>query len=201
MNPNPIPKMTPEEFLAFERASDIRHEYLGGQIIAMGGAKRNHNIVAANLCTEISNKTEDKNCEVYLADMRVFLPASSEYAYPDLTVVCGQPEFQDDVLDTLLNPVLIIEILSASTEAYDRGLKFQLYRSIKTLREYVLISPNQPRIEKYVLHGDGFWVLSETAQLDSELVLESIDADIPLSRIYRKITFEQSDEPIIRPLE
>ena len=201
MNPNPVKKMSPEEFLAFERASDIRHEYIGGQIIAMSGARRNHNVIAANLCTEISNNIEDKNCEIYVADMRVFLPETSEYAYPDITVVCGEPVFQDDVLDTLLNPVVIIEVLSDSTEAYDRGLKFRLYRSIKTLREYILVSPNQPRIEKYVLHGDGFWMLSETVGLDSALALESINAKIPLSKIYRKITFEDSDEPIIRPLE
>ncbi|MFM9905212.1 MAG: Uma2 family endonuclease [Pyrinomonadaceae bacterium] len=201
MNPNPIPKMTPEEFLAFERASDIKHEYLGGQIVAMGGAKRNHNIVALNLGGDLNNLIEEKDCEAYLGDMRVFLPATSDYAYPDITLVCGEPVFQDDVLDTLINPLLIIEVLSESTEAYDRGLKFRLYRSIDTLHEYVLISQDQPRIEKYNKKGDGFWVLSETSGIDSELQLESIGVAVPLSRIYRKVRFEESDEPIIRPLQ
>ena len=201
MTPNPIPaKMSPEEFLEFERASDIKHEYIGGQIVAMGGAKRNHNIVALNLGSELNRLLEDKDCEAYLADMRVSLPTTNEYAYPDLSVVCGEPIFQDDVLDTLENPVLIVEILSDTTEAYDRGLKFRLYRSIKTLREYVLVAQNQPRIEKYVVKGDGFWVLSEVSGLDSELQLESIGSSVPLSRIYRKVKFEELDEPIIRPM-
>ena len=96
--------------------------------------------------------------------------------------------------------MLIVEILSDTTEAYDRGLKFRLYRSIKTLREYVLVAQNQPRIEKYVVKGDGFWVLSEVSGLDSELQLESIGSSVPLSRIYRKVKFEELDEPIIRPM-
>lgn len=201
MKPNPIRKMTPEEFLAFERASDVKHEYIGGQIVAMGGAKRNHNIVSINLGSELNRIIEEKDCEAYLADMRVFLPSTNEYAYPDISVVCGEPVFQDEVLDTLVNPLLIVEVLSDSTEAYDRGLKFRLYRSVKSLREYVIVSQNQPRIEKYVKKGDGFWVLSETAGIDSELLLESIGSAVLLSRIYRKINFEQSDEPIIRPVQ
>ena len=199
MNPKPLPKMTPEEYLVFERASDKKHEYIAGQIYAMGGAKRNHNIIALSLGKELYQATEDKDCEAYAADMRIFLPSTEDYAYPDLTVVCGEPVFQDDVHDTLINPVLIAEILSDSTEAYDRGAKFSLYRSVKSLKEYILISQSQPRIEKYERQGDGFWMLSEAVGLESEITFNSIGLTILLNNLYKKIHFEKSEAPVIRP--
>lgn len=189
MKPNGIRKMTPEEFLAFERASDIKHEYRDGEIFAMSGAKRGHNIIALNVGSELHQQLKDKDCETYLSDMRVFVPATRLYTYPDIVTVCGEPVFQDDVPDTLVNPVLLIEILSDSTENYDRGLKFQFYRSISTLREYVLISQTTARIEKYVKHGDGFWLFSEAIGLESIIEFASIDCKIPLADIYNKVEF------------
>ncbi|CAN5552900.1 Uma2 family endonuclease [soil metagenome] len=190
MNPNAIPKMTPEEFLAFERPSDEKHEYRDGLIVAMSGAKRNHNIIAFNIGGEIQRSLKSKNCEGYSSDMRVFVPASRLYTYPDLVVVCGEPVFQDEVLDTLLNPVLIVEILSESTESYDRGQKFQNYRSIASLREYVLISQTSANIEKYVKHGDGFWMLSEASGMDGSITLETIDCPLSLADVYDKVIFD-----------
>jgi Uma2 family endonuclease len=148
MKPNPITGMSREEYLAFERASFEKHEYRGGEIVAMSGAKRNHNIIAWDLGGELRNKLKGRDCRVYPGDLRVFLPREDLYAYPDLVVVCGKPEFQDEVFDTLLNPVLIIEILSETTEAYDRGDKSQAYRSITTLNEYALVSQDRMHIEK-----------------------------------------------------
>lgn len=191
MTPNPIPaKMSPEEFLAFERASDEKHEYRDGEIVAMSGARRNHNIIALNVGSEIHRSLKGKDCEGYPSEMRVFVPASRLYTYPDLVVACGEPKFQDEGLDTLLNPILIIEILSESTESYDRGQKFKNYRNIDSLREYVLISQKSPSIEKYVKHGDGFWMLSEAYGLDSSITLESIDCPLSLSDVYDKVNFE-----------
>lgn len=123
----PKTKLTPEEYLEFERRSEIKHEFFDGEIFAMSGARRNHNVIAWNIGGELRQKLKNKNCEAYPADMRVFVPETGLYTYPDLVVVCGEPVFQDDVFDTLLNPILLIEVLSDSTEGYDRGKKFQHY--------------------------------------------------------------------------
>jgi len=191
----PNTRMTEIEYLEFERKSDIKHEFVNGRILAMSGAKRNHNVIAWNIGGELRNKLKGRDCEAYPSDMRVFVPGPRLYTYPDLVVVCGEPKFQDDVLDTLLNPVLLIEILSESTESYDRGKKFQQYRSIEGLKEYVLIAQDEARIEKYVRHGDGFWRLSEAVGLDAEIVFESIECPIHLREVYDKVDFE-ADEAI-----
>ena len=193
MTPNPIKKMTPAEYLAFERASDEKHEYRNGEIVAMSGAKRNHNSISTNLSGLLWQHLKGKECENYSTDMRVFVPETNTYNYPDIVVVCGEPEFQDSVPDTLLNPVLLIEILSDSTESYDRGLKFENYRSINSLREYVLVSQNRPAVEKYVKHGDGFWLLSSVKGLDADITLESIDCPLSLDEVYDKVKFEDAE--------
>lgn len=189
MKPNPITGMSREEYLAFERASFEKHEYRGGEIVAMSGAKRNHNIIAWDLGGELRNKLKGRDCRVYPGDLRVFLPREDLYAYPDLVVVCGKPEFQDEVFDTLLNPVLIIEILSETTEAYDRGDKSQAYRSITTLNEYALVSQDRMHIEKYTRHGDGFWMLSEASGEGAEIHFESIDCSVRVAEAYDKVDF------------
>ncbi|MGH9949189.1 MAG: Uma2 family endonuclease [Pyrinomonadaceae bacterium] len=194
MSAIPKIKMSPTEYLKFERKSEIRHEYFDGEIFAMAGAKRNHNKVTTNLGGLIWQHLKGKDCESYSSDMRVYVPISGLYTYPDIVVVCGEPQFQDDVPDTLLNPTLLIEVLSDSTEGYDRGRKFQHYRSIESLREYVLVSQDHARIEKYVRQGDGFWVLSEAIGVESAITLESIACPIPLAEVYDKIDFSSPDE-------
>ena len=191
MSAIPKTKLTIKDYLEFERNSDIKHEYLNGKIFAMSGAKRNHNKITTNLSGLVWQHLKSKNCENYANDMRVFVPGTGLYTYPDLTVVCGEPQFQDDVFDTLLNPVLLIEVLSDSTESYDRGRKFQHYRSIESLQEYVLVSQNEARIEKYVRHGDGFWLLSEAVGVDAEIEFSSIECRIPLGEVYDKIDFSE----------
>ncbi|MGI8642196.1 MAG: Uma2 family endonuclease [Pyrinomonadaceae bacterium] len=192
MSAIPKTKLTPEEYLEFERKSEERHEYFNGEIFVMSGAKRNHNVVAWNIGGELCQKLKGKNSEAYPADMRVFVPETGLYTYPDLVVVCGEPKFKDNVFDTLLNPILIIEVLSESTESYDRGKKFQHYRSIESLREYVLVSQDEARIEKYVKNGDGFWFLSEAVGLEAEIEFSSIECRIALKEVYDKVNF--SDE-------
>lgn len=191
MSAIPKTKLTPKEYLEFERNSDIKHEYFAGEIFAMSGAKRNHNVIAWNIGGELREKLKGRDCEAYPSDMRVFVPATGLYTYPDLAVVCGEPIFQDDVFDTLLNPVLLIEVLSESTEGYDRGRKFQNYRSFESLEEYILVAQDEARIEKYVKHGDGFWLLSEAVGLGSSIEFSSIECEINLGEVYDKIDFEQ----------
>ncbi len=192
MSAIPKSKMTPQEYLDFERKSDIKHEYFDGEIFAMAGAKRRHNVINSNFNGLIWQQLRGKNCENYANDMRVLIPRSGLYTYPDLVVVCGEPQFQDDKSDTLLNPVLIAEILSESTETYDRGKKFQHYRSIESLQEYVLVSTEEARIEKFQKTGDGFWFLSEAVGIEAKIELSSIEQAVSLVEIYDKIDF--SDE-------
>lgn len=182
--------MTPEEFLAFERSSDEKHEYYDGVVVAMSGAKRAHNTICTNLNGLLWQHLRGKDCESYSNDMRVFVPKTNLYAYPDIVVICGEPQFQDEVPDTLTNPLLLIEILSDSTEGYDRGLKFQNYRSIDSLMEYVLVTQTTSSIEKYAKHSDGFWLLSEATGLDGAITLESIDCILSLADVYDKVRFD-----------
>lgn len=192
MSAIPKTKLTVKDYLEFERNSEIKHEFFNGEIFAMSGAKRNHNKIVGNLSGLVWQHLKGKDCEFYPTDMRVFVPSTGLYTYPDLVVVCGEPQFQDDVFDTLLNPILLIEVLSDSTESYDRGKKFQHYRSIETLQEYVLVSQNEARIEKYVRHGDGFWLLSEAVGIDSEIEFASIGCRVALSEVYDKINFDEN---------
>jgi Uma2 family endonuclease len=192
MSAIPKTKLTPEEYLKIERKAEFKSEYFKGEMFAMAGAKRNHNKITTNLSGLVWQHLKGKNCESYSNDMRVFVPKSGLYTYPDVVVVCGEPKFQDNVFDTLLNPTLLIEVLSESTEGYDRGKKFQHYRSIESLQEYILVSQDEARIEKYVKSGDGFWVLSDAVGMDAEIKFDSIDCIIALGEVYDKVDF--SDE-------
>ncbi len=192
MSAIPKRKLTPEEYLEIERKAEYKSEYFDGEIFAMAGAKHNHTKIVGNLCGLLWQHLKGKDCEFHPNDMRVFVPKTGLYTYPDVVVVCGEPKFQDKVFDTLLNPTLLIEVLSESTESYDRGKKFQHYRSIESLQEYVLVSQDEARIEKYLKQGDGFWVLSEAFGLDAKIKLDSIDCEIALSEVFDKVNF--SDE-------
>jgi Uma2 family endonuclease len=180
-----LTRYTPEEYLALERNAECRSEYIDGHIIAMTpGAARPHNLIVSALSGELERHLLDGPCEVYSNDMRVKVNASGDYVYPDIAVAC-EPEFEDDTFDNLLTPVLIIEVLSDSTEKHDREKKFSLYRRIDTLREYVLISQKETLVERYVREGD-FWQLSSLEELDASLVLASVGLEIPLRRFYAK---------------
>ncbi len=194
-------RFTPQEYLALERKSETRNEYYNGEIFAMAGASREHNLISVNLLRDIGNQLEDRPCEAYPSDMRVSIEATGLYTYPDVSVVCGEPRFQDREVDTLLNPTVIIEVISPTTEAYDRGDKFRHYRSIGSLREFVLISQDRMMVERYT-RQENDWVLSDMTDPDQVLKLESIGCQIPLNRIYARITFPEpgaTEEPTLHP--
>ena len=190
-----LTRYSPEEYLAMERGAETRSEYIDGRIVALAGAQRPHIVIVANLAHEFIAGLLDGPCEVYPTEMKVKIEASGRYVYPDLSVSCD-PRFEDDVTDVLLNPLLIVEVLSDSTESYDRGEKFFHYRRIASLREYVLVSQKTCLVERYVREGD-FWRFESLDDPDASLVLTSVEVEIPLRRIYIKAL--EIQEPGERP--
>lgn len=186
--------MTPEAYLEFERASEIKHEYFGGEVFAMTGASRNHNRIVINTLASLHGQLRKRPCEVYPSDMRVKTHSTVLYTYPDISVVCGEPQFEDAILDTLLNPTLIIEVLSPSTERYDRGKKFQHYRTLVSLQEYVLIPQDSYRIERYLRQPTDEWLFTDITEIASTLELPSIECQLVLAEVYEKVTFEDTQE-------
>lgn len=177
---------SPAEYLALERAAEYKSEYVDGYTYAMTGASREHGLIAFNIAGELRNLLRNRPCEAFIADMRVKPARASSYRYPDIAVVCGKPEFEDQQGDTLVNPTLIIEILSPSTEATDRGRKFAEYQRIPSLREYILISQDQPRIERFARQTEG-WLLTVSEGMEAAMRLDAIDAALALSEVYHKV--------------
>lgn len=174
-------RLSPEEYLAFERASEERHEYADGEIFAMSGGTIAHSEIAGNIHGELRNAVRPRGCRVLNADMRIHVQSTGRYVYADVSVLCGKPAFLDGRTDTLLNPTLVVEVLSDSTEAYDRGDKFAGYRTIPSLHTYILASQKEPRIEVFTRQSDGGWVLrvygpGERAVLGDIDVLLDVDA-------------------------
>jgi len=187
-------KMSPEEYLEFERASEFKHEYFDGEILAMTGARVNHNRIASNINYSLRNQLNDRPCDVFLNDMRVKIQEIDKYTYPDVVVVCGDLEMEDREFDTLLNPIVIIEILSNATEIYDRGKKFSHYRLIPSLQEYILVSQYHCQVEQFVRGDDGVWRLFEPyIEMDERFKIEAVDCELPLSDIYFRVEFRERD--------
>jgi Uma2 family endonuclease len=184
-------RYTPEQYLARERKAAVRSEYFLGEITTMAGASRLHNLLSGNLYRVISTHLLNRPGEVYMSDMRAHVDPASLYTYPDVVAVSGEPRFEDNEFDTLLNPALIAEVLSDSTEADDRGRKFAAYRRLDSLREYVLVAQDRVQVELYARRGEQ-WVLSESTGLDDRLRLDSIDCDLPLREIYAKTPWERT---------
>jgi Uma2 family endonuclease len=178
---------SPEEYLALERQAQCKSEYYAGEIFAMAGASRWHNLIVANVVGELRSQLKGRPCTTYPSDMRVKVGPTGLYAYPDVTVVCGEAQFEDNQQDTLLNPTLIVEVLSESTEAYDRGGKFAHYRKLASLMEYVLITQTKPHIEHYVRQPDNRWLLAEADSLHDSIHLDSIDCQLALAEVYDKV--------------
>ena len=175
------------EYLAQERAGEVRHEYYAGEVVAMVGASREHNLIAGGTYTSLYVQLRKRPCEVYMNDMRLMIGPLGKYTYPDITVVCGEPRFADDYIDNLLNPTVIIEVLSPSTEAYDRGEKFEHYRTIDSLREYLLIAQDRYHIDHFVRGDAGYWVLRDAAGLAASIALASIGCELALADVYEKV--------------
>ncbi len=177
-------KFTVEEYLEMENASDEKHEYYQGEIFAMSGAKQEHIVVSVNLLTSLKNNLKGKPCRPHNNDMRVYIPQNTLFTYPDVSIVCGEPEYLNDDEFNLLNPSVIFEVLSPSTKSYDRGDKFKLYRAIPTLREYILIDPDKINIEAYYINGDNEWALRELNDISASLTIKTVDITLPLADIY-----------------
>ena len=184
--------LTPEEYIASERKATLKSEYLSGEIIAMSGASNAHNLITMNTTTQLYNQLVEGGCRVFSSDMRVGIGTGVSYFYPDIAVTCDKPRFEDDAFDTLINPQVIIEVLSASTAGYDRGKKFIRYRQLESLQEYILISQDQVHVEHYLRQGKQ-WVLSEFSALENVLPLASIGAELSLNQIYRFVEVETDD--------
>jgi Uma2 family endonuclease len=179
----------PEEYLALERAADYKNEYFNGEAFAMSGVSRYHDRINADFMGELRQQLGNGPCEDYTSSMRVKVSPTGLYTYPDGTVVCGEAEFEDDHVDTLLNPTMILEVLSPSTEAYDRGAKFEHYKNIPTLTYYVLVAQNKPRVEIYTRQDEGTWIYKDVTGLETSVELPIIGCSLPMSRIYRRVTF------------
>ncbi|MFP4346662.1 MAG: Uma2 family endonuclease [Desulfococcaceae bacterium] len=187
MHHEKIESMTEAEYLDRERVAEYKSEFFSGEMFAMTGASRNHNLIVTNLIRELSGQLKKTPCRVYPSDMRLKVEKTGLYTYPDVMVVCGEHRFADtEKRDTLLNPDVIVEVLSDSTEKYDRGDKFAHYRRIDSLTEYLLISQKKPKIERYFKNSTGLWTLMETDDSRSEILLDSIGCTLSLEEIYDK---------------
>ena len=184
--------LTPEAYLEFERKAMTKNEYVNGDIIAMAGASFAHNFITLDTATHLNNQLMGTECQVATADLRVKVIQTEAYFYPDIVVVCGEPRAEDNVFDTLLNPTLIVEVLSSSTETYDKDEKFAHYRHIDSLQEYILISQDKVQVVQY-LRQEPEWVPTEFQALADVVPLVSIGCELPLQHIYRRVQFDRDN--------
>lgn len=186
--------MTEAEYLALDEASAFKHEFVDGEVYAMTGGSEKHSIIGANTLTALHIGLRSRPCIVYTADMRVHVATTGNYFYPDITVVCGERRFMTDApIATLLNPALIVEVLSPSTELYDRTTKFQHYQQIPELESYILVAQDRPYIEHYMRGEDTTWIYRQAAGLDGTLHLSTLEVTLALSEIYAQIDFDNGD--------
>ena len=185
--------MTPEEYLALERQAEYKSEYFDGEIFSMSGASPNHNQITANVLAEIHAQFKKRPSRVYVNDMRVKVSPTGLYTYPDIVALCDKSRFDDTQKDTLLNPTVLIEVLSDSTANYDRGIKFKHYRTLDSLKEYLLVAQDEYHIEHYVRQANNQWLLSETSDLQDVIELHSINCRLALTDIYNKVEIENRE--------
>lgn len=191
MTPQPKRYLSEEEYLVFEESSSIKHEYYDGEIYAMTGGTEAHNSLSGNTYASLHAQLRKRPCKVYNSDQKIKVLATGLHTYPDITVVCGEPVFMERPRLRLTNPTVIIEVLSPSTEGYDRGVKFQHYRTIPTLQDYLLVSQNNYRIEHYTRQENNEWLLREATGLHAEVIIQSIQCVLTLADVYEKVEFEQ----------
>ncbi|KXK57229.1 MAG: Uma2 family endonuclease [Chlorobi bacterium] len=194
MDALPRKYLTQQEYLAIERAAQWKSEYYQGEMFAMAGGSNAHNRLIVNLTGELFNRLKGTNCLLNSSDLRIQVSEAGLYTYPDLSIVCGQQEFADGVKDTLTNPVVIVEVLSPSTESYDRGEKFRMYRQLPSLREYILIAQDRPFVDQFIRDDEDRWFVLMTQGLESVLTLQSCGVSIPMSALYENVEFANSNE-------
>ena len=184
-------RLTVEEYLALERQAPHKSEYFNGEMFALSGASRRHNLIALNIGAELRDQLKQRPCEVYTSDMRVKISHTGLYTYPDVVVVCEEPVFEDVDVDTLLNPIVLVEVLSKSTEDYDRGGKFEQYRTLTSLQEYLLVAQEQCHVVHYIRQQDNTWLLVETYNIHDCVHLPAIRCDLLLSEVYAKVRLDR----------
>lgn len=189
---------TVAEYLTSERAAELKHEYISGEVVAVAGATREHILITGNIARRLGNQREGKPCETYSNDMRVRATPTT-YVYPDVVIVCGEPQFEDSESDILLNPTVVIEVLSKSTEARDRGEKFSDYRANKNVREIIFVSQHRPRVEQYVRQANDEWILHDVTDPAGLITLASIECTLSLAEIYERVQFPPARQ--LRPVE
>lgn len=194
MSTQPKHRYAADEYLELDRAAEVRSEFVDGEIYGMAGASARHVQIVGNLVRGLGNRLLERPCVVYSSDLRVCVDRKRMYAYPDVAVVCEEPQFLDVEMDTLLNPVLIIEVLSESTKNYDRGEKFLRYRSLPSFREYILVAQDRVYVEHLLKQDDGTWVFSETGDPSGVVEIASVGCRIPLSEIYLKVPIPPASE-------
>ena len=180
--------MTPQDYLAWERQQDTRHEFFDGEVFAMTGASRAHNLVCLNIAASLHTQLRGTPCEVYNNDMRVKVSETGMYTYPDIVAACAEPRFEDAEVNTLLNPVLIIEVLSDSTEQYDRGAKFRHYRTLPSLQDYLLVAQSECRVEHYARETSSHWLLTKYGDPEDTLDLAAVGCRLLLREIYQRVS-------------
>ncbi len=188
---NPLPRRyTPEEYIELERQAEDKSEYLDGYIYAMAGASPTHAAITANVTVAIGSQLKGSRCRIFSSDLKIASDLKGHFTYADVVVVCGPPRYHDKFKDVLLNPTLIVEVLSPSTEAYDRGEKFKRYRRIASLTDYLLISPDQPLIEHFTRQTSG-WAMTDADQLRKKLSLKTLKSTLPVSDVYTGVSFPE----------
>lgn len=187
MQPQTLALLSAEDYLKRERAAEFRSEYHAGQVIAMAGASRTHNRIVTNISASLHQQLQDRPCNNYSSDLRVAIQNGRRYVYPDIVVTCGPEEFTDDYQDSLVNPLVIIEVLSTATEAYDRGTKFLYYQAIPSLKEYLLVSQEPRCLESYRKQDDGSWVYRALLSPAETLEIPAITCTLNFTQVYAKV--------------
>ena len=187
------PRISIDDYLTLDSKSEYKIEFFDGEVFMMAGASARHNLISSGFNFALFSRIRDKGCFVFPGDMRLMVEEASVYTYPDLIVVCGKPQYADTVPETLLNPTMIVEILSASTEQYDRGRKLQRYRRIESLQEYVLVSQSAYHVQCFSRQAEGGWLLNDVIGSEANLTLPSLDCQIALDEIYQQVQFEREN--------
>jgi Uma2 family endonuclease len=193
--------LTPDQYLAVERQAEYRSEYFRGEMFAMAGGTREHSLIKSNLVASLNVLLKGNPCTVYDSDLRVLIAATGLYTYPDASVACEPLKYADDRRDTYLNPTLISEVLSEGSEAYDRGKKFDHYRTIDSLREYLIISQDCPKVERFARNSDNTWTLTVKSGLNEALDLISIKGKLSLADLYDKLEFHEQSSASVSTIE
>jgi Uma2 family endonuclease len=187
--PETLPRLTEAEYLEVERAAELKSEFFDGEMFAMAGGTPQHSLIATNLTAEFRDRLKGSRCVPYNTDLRIRVNATGLYTYPDLSIICGELQLAEGTNDTAVNPTVLVEVLSESTEAYDRGKKFEHYRQISSLKAYLLVSQREPRIEQFIRQADGRWVLSEASGMDKNLEIPALQITISLGEVFAQVKF------------